>query len=251
MRRGLTIFIAAVVVIFCAVVILVYTSIGSVITAAISEGGTEILGTHVNLQESDFSPTSGEGELIHLTVSNPEKFGEGNAFYFPLIDLQIDPETISSGVMVIKRIRIEAPEILYDITPNGDNLRAVRENIAEAVARAHQTSLYSNAQGQPPVKFVLNDLYITNGVVVVKSGDLSGKKATALLGDIHLENIGLDTNGLFAPELVSEIYAPVLRATSIAALSTDLKLSDQARNILQGAIDETEGVVNKIKQFIK
>ena len=103
----------------------------------------------------------------------------------------------------------------------------------------------------PPKKFVIHDLYITNAVVIVQTEDLSGKKATAVMENLHLEDLGRAENGLYPAALVAKIYAPLLQATTLAALSTDLNLSDQALNILRGASDETEEVIDRLKNLLE
>ena len=102
-----------------------------------------------------------------------------------------------------------------------------------------------------PKKIIIDDLYIQNGVVIVQAENLTGNRETALLEDIHLENVGQAENGLEAAALIEEIYASVLQATTLAALSTDLNLSDQMRNILRGASDETEELVNHLRNLLE
>jgi len=250
MRRGLAIAIAAIVVIFCIAVVVVYTSVGSVLVAVVEKYGMEITGSTVTVKEADFEPSTGTGILVNLSVGNPVGYGKENAFFASDIDIQIDPETVSSAVITIKRLKIEAPEVIYEITANGDNLRTLRGHIQNAITQ--EKSLTRNSTpGERTKKFIVNDLYINNGVVIVRTEDLDGKRATAIIDNIHLEDLGRDEGGISPAELVDRIYGPLLRATSVAALSTDMKLTDQARNILQGAVDETEDVVKQIKKLLK
>ena len=78
-----------------------------------------------------------------------------------------------------------------------------------------------------------------------------GKKATAVLDNLHLEDLGQSENGLYPAALIEAIYRPLLQATTLAALSTDLNLSDQALNILRGAGDETEEVIDQIRGLLE
>lgn len=250
MKRGLTLAITAFVVLFCLAIVVVYTSIGSVLVSVIEKYGTEITGGNVIVENAEFEPNTGDGRLVNLSVGNLPAYGAENAFFFSKIDFQVDPETVSNTVVVIQRLKIDAPEIIYEITANGDNLRALRANIQKAVEREYKSAI-SKTPSAPLKKFIVNDVYITNGVVIVRTEDLSGKKATAIMENIHLENLGRDEGGIGPAELIDKIYGPILRATSLAALSTDMKLSDQVRNILQGAVDETESVVNQIKKLLK
>ncbi|MEX0582672.1 MAG: hypothetical protein WD185_03300, partial [Sneathiella sp.] len=74
---------------------------------------------------------------------------------------------------------------------------------------------------------------------------------TALLEDLHLENLGQAENGLEPAALIEKIYTSILQATTLAALSTDLNLSDQTRNILRGASDETEELIDHLRNLLE
>jgi hypothetical protein len=164
--------------------------------------------------------------------------------------MQIDPQTVNSETIIIKRIEIEAPEITYEITNSGDNLRTIRFYIKEAIAVEARGPILVDHAG-PTKKFIINDLYITNAVVIVEAEELMGKKATAVLDNLHLEDLGQSENGLYPAALIEAIYRPLLQATTLAALSTDLNLSDQALNILRGAGDETEEVIDQIRGLLE
>ncbi|MCF8467987.1 MAG: hypothetical protein K9G33_11335 [Sneathiella sp.] len=250
MRRSLTVAILGIALLFCVAIVVVYVSIGSVIKTAVETYGSAITQVTVTLQEADFSSASGETTLLNLAVANPANFISEISFLFPNIDIQIDPQTVGSDVMVIKRLEIEAPEIIYEITNTGDNLRTIRANVKKAVAEERQGRFLPDAPGVTK-KFIINDLYVTNGVVIVHAKNLAGKKVTALLDTIHLEDLGRAENGLGPAELVDKIYGPIIQETTLAALSTDLNLSDQALNILRGASDETEEVLNRIRKLLE
>jgi len=68
---------------------------------------------------------------------------------------------------------------------------------------------------------------------------------------LKLTNIGGDEGGLSPKDLSLRLLLPILRETTIAALNTDLSLSDQARNILNGAMDETESALRLFKNLLK
>ncbi|MDF2367555.1 hypothetical protein [Sneathiella sp.] len=250
MRRGLTIAMIGIVLLFCVAIVTVYLSIGSVITTTVENYGSAITQTKVTLRETDFSPTTGEAELLDLTVASPQPYKAQPAFLTPRIKMQIDPQTVNEETIIIKRIEIEAPEITYEITKSGDNLRVIRTHIKEAMTVEAQ-DLYPTDRPGPPKKFIIDDLYITNAVVIVQAEDLVGKKATAVLDNLHLENLGRKENGLYPAALIEKIYGPLLQATTLAALSTDLNLSDQALNILRGASDETEEVIDRIRNLLE
>ncbi len=250
MKRGFAFFIVGIVVIICIAIVVVYSSIGPIIIATVDDFGSRITGTKVTLSDAEYSTTNGDATLINLTVANPEGFSDGNAFAFSSIELQVDPETLQNEVVVVKRMKVVSPEITYEISDVSDNLRTLRRNIEQAVKREQQPSSQQTDQA-PLKKFVINDLYFDTGVVVVQSADMTGKRVTAVFDPLHMKDIGRAEDGLYPAALIAEIYSPLLRAATVAALSTDLSLKDQAKNILEGATDEAEGALDKLRDLFK
>lgn len=239
-----------IVLLFCVAIVTVYLSIGSVITTAIEEYGSAITQSQVTLRETEFSPTTGETELFDLSVASPTPFKAQPAFLSPRIKMQIDPQTVNEDVIVIKRLEVEAPEITYEITKTGDNLRVLRSHIQEAKTVEANGGDNSSHPGSSK-KFIIDDLYISNAVVIVEAAELSGSKATVIMDNLHLQDLGRAENGLYPAALIERIYTPLLQATTVAALSTDLNLADQALNILRGASDEAKEMLDQIKNLLE
>jgi hypothetical protein len=249
MKRGIIISVTLLVLLFCGAIAYIYSSIGSVIQGAVQNYGSEITKSPVTIREADFSPTTGDATIYNLLVGNPAGFSPDHAFSFPEIRVQIDPKTVSQEIIVINRIKIDQPEIIYEITENGDNLRTIRDNILAAVDAEKIKSVASG--GKPEKRFVVGNVYISNAVLIVKAAGLTGEKVTAVLDDIHLQDIGRDTDGIGPAELTEKLYFPLLRASTLGALSTDLNITDQMRNIVEGAADETEGAIDRLKELFK
>ncbi|MBL4906906.1 MAG: hypothetical protein JKX94_05585 [Sneathiella sp.] len=243
MRRGLTILMAAGIVIFCAAIITIYVSIGSIIVDTIEAEGTEITQTKVTLKEAEFSTSTGLTTLLQLQVENPQGFHSKYAYSFDKIELWIDPETLASDVLHIKSMVLVAPEIVYEFTDSADNLRRLKQYVENSVQKATDKT-------EPVKKIIVDNFYVRNGVVVVQAKELQGERKTAQLRDIHIENIGKNENGLLPSELAYQLMLPLLRETTLAALNTDLSLSDKTRNLLSGAFDETEKAFKSLKNLL-
>lgn len=250
MKRGFAFFIVGIVVIVCIAIVVVYSSIGPIIIATVDDFGGRIMGTKVTLEDAEYSTTNGDATLIDLTIANPEGFSDGPAFAFSRIELQLDPETLQNEVVVIKRMKVVAPEITYEISETSDNLRTLRSNIERAVQQQGRPSSAENGTA-PQKRIVINDLYFDTGVVVVQSADMTGKRVTAVFDPLHMKDVGREEDGLYPAALIEKIYSPLLRAATVAALSTDLSLKDQAKNILEGATDEAEGALDKLRDFFR
>jgi len=242
MQKGITIAIAIVLAIFIGGIIVIYSSIGSVISDSIVNRGTQITQTAVTLDAVDYSTSTGLATLTNLKVANPSGFKSKYALNFSRVDIWIDPETLSKEKVLIKALTLVAPEITYEISDTTDNLRTLKSYIEASIRRALSAG--------PDKKFIIENYIVENGVVVVESADLKGARKTAKLANIRLTNIGQSEGGLRAEQLTQQLLLPLLRETTLAALNTDLPLTDQARNILNGAADETEKAIQLFKNLI-
>lgn len=252
MRRLLSFLMLAVVAIFCIAVATVYLSISSVIATTIEKYGSAISGTTVKLKDADFSPTSGETSITGLTVGTPPGFTAEPAFFAPTVNILIDPQTLGHDAIVIRRLEMVAPEITYEVRNGNDSLRALRRNIETAAAKERNGPLIQTLPDQTTAaKFIIEDLYIKKAVVIVEADQLSGRRATALLDDIYLKDIGREEGGLPPAEIVRRIHAALLRETSRALLSTDLALSEQIINLLRSASDEAEEILRRLNKLLE
>lgn len=247
MKRGLTIMIAVGLAIFCAVIITIYVSIDSIIIDTIETEGSEITQTKVSVQKADFATSTGLTTLVLMKVENPKGFQSKHAFSFDKIEVWVDPETLAEDILHIKSMVLIAPEIVYEFASSSDNLSILKRYIENSAAKAA-------AQTAPAKRVIVDNFYVKSGVVVVKAEELRGERKTAKIADIHLKNIGKDENGLLPSELVHQLLIPVLRETTIAALNTDLSLSDLTRNLINGAahlLDDASGETQKAIQKLK
>ncbi|MCG8491524.1 MAG: hypothetical protein MI743_07915 [Sneathiellales bacterium] len=240
MKRGITITVAALLFLLCAAIIYIYVSIGSVIVDTVEARGTAITQTTVTLEEADFSPSTGLTTLLRMKVENPKGFADKTGLSFDRIELWIDPETLGSDVIIVKSLALVAPEISYEIAAPNDNLRTLKSYIDHS----------ANADTDGP-RIVIENFQVRNGVIVVTANNLRGQRRTAQLADIQMQNIGKSEGGLAPAQAISIMLEPILRNTTLAALETDLKLSDQARNVLNGALDETNKALKTLKDLLK
>ena len=75
------------------------------------------------------SATSGEGVLRGLKMGNPKGFKSDSAFRLGEVRVRIDIDSLGRDTVVIKEVVITAPEITYELWPNGSNIDAIRRNV--------------------------------------------------------------------------------------------------------------------------
>jgi len=243
MQRGLTIIIAMFLLIFCAVIVTIYVSIGSVISEAVQKRMEVITQTPVAVGEVDYSANTGLTSIASVQINNPAGFTQEAAIQFGKVELWIDPQTLNTPVIHIKAVSISNPEVAYEIKNDTDNLRKLRQQI--------EYSLRNNQPRAGDKLFYVENITFEPGTLVITSKNLTGKRSTSALSKISIPAIGSNAEGVTAERLAYEMILPLLRETTLSALNTDLPLDDQARNLLNGALDETNKAVDILKGILK
>lgn len=214
-----------VVVVIVAGLFYLYSSLGSLIKTAVEKYGSEITQAKVRLNKAELSATSGTGALRGLFVGNPQGFKTASAFQLGEISLTLDVGTITSDPIVIKEIVVSAPEVTYELGPQGSNIDAIKRNV-DAYTKAGKGSgttekTESTAESKEPGrKVVIENLYIRNGRVKVGS-TLSDKTMSVPLPDIHLTNIGKQKGGATPGEVAERIIGALGQSANTAIASVD------------------------------
>ena len=179
------------------------------------------------MNEAEVSVTSGHGALRGLSVGNPKGFKTPSAFDLGEISLTFDIGTIRSDPVIIKEIVVSAPQVTYELGPDGSNIDAIKRNV-DAYTKAGQATegtAKKKTNGGP--RFVIENLYVRNGKVDIGSS-LSDKTMSAPLPDIHLTDIGKQKNGATPGEVTDKIIDALGKSvnTTVASVDTSMVLGE-------------------------
>ena len=237
MKRGLLIGGGVVVVLAVAAVWLLYSSLDSLVRAAVEKYGSEFTRTEVRLNEAVISATSGEGVLRGLKMGNPRGFKSDSAFRLGEVRVRIDIASLGRDTVIIEEVVIAAPEITYELGPNGSNIDAIRRNVESYMGAGRaQGRDAPKGGGAAATKFVIEDLYILGGKVGVSATALGGKTLSATLPDIHLTGIGKDKGGATPAEVLDRVIGAVGQGAGNAVASLGLgKMPGAAKEQAAGA----------------
>lgn len=224
MKKALIIVFALVVVVAVAIVYL-YSSLDSIIKAAIEKVGSDLTQTEVVLNEVEISPTSGTGALRGFRVTNPSGFSDDDAFRFDSVTVKIAISTIKSDPVVINEIVIDGPRIIYEFGNGSSNLDTLKNNVQQQTAGSGGSSGASDSSGSDGPKIVIENLYLRNGVVGVTAPVLK-QKMEVPLPTVHLKDIGKDGKGATPSEVTQKIIDAVLASATKAVTNANLNLGD-------------------------
>lgn len=194
------------VVVIVGVVVFVFSSLDSLVKAAVEKFGSEATGAKVTLNAVKISPTAGKGTISGLTLGNPKGFGTSYAVKVGKADIIIDMATLTKNTVVIKEIRINSPDVIFEQGADGSNFDAIRKNVESYIGGK---SGGKSTKKSAAKKLIIENFIITNGKVNVSAAILGGKKVTASLPDIHLRNIGKKENGASPGAVAEKIIAAI------------------------------------------
>lgn len=245
MKRTTIITISMVVVLTGVLIFFLIFSMDSLVTMAVEKYGSQALDADVTLKKTQISLKSGKGTLTGLKVGNPKGFETESAFELGEISLTIDAPTITKGTVVIKEILIAAPQITYEIGPDGSNLDALQRNATSKSGGTSEASGDSAPEAggtkKSGKKLIIESLIIRDGKVNVSAAGLQGKKMTADLPMVRMADIGKSGGGATPEEVVKKLIDALNQAAGGAVKNLGIgKVVDEVEGVVKGAKEALE-----------
>lgn len=238
-----------IVILLLIVLIVGMSNLGPLITYAVNTYGPGVTGTKVSLEDVDVKLFSGVAVVRGFTLGNPEGFNSPHVLAADSVYLDVDEKTLTGDTVVIERIEVLKPDIIYETSGRTDNVQTILKNIkGESSAKAQPEG---GTAGEPSAgkKFIIKDVLITGGTVKLAATMLKDKQITASLPDIHLENLGSDQGGAAAEAVFKQIFAAVY--DEVRSQSVETALKKHLRSIEKDAGSLREDVEKELKDFSK
>lgn len=258
MKRLLKIALIAIPVLIIVVLVGLYFSLNWAVEKGIETVGPKITKTSVTLDGVSLSPFSGRGEIEGFVLGNPEGFKSESAIKVGKVTIEVDPNSVTSDVIVVKEIIVEAPEITYEASLiTGSNISRIQKNIEESTkvltgeGEAEPAPKEEEGEGK---KIIINHFLVKNGKIRVVSKDLLGTGTVIPLADVEQKDIGKDTGGLTAGEAASRTLGIVLSGVTQAVTKSGQLLGDTGKTVgdTTKKVGETVGdTASKIGEGLK
>jgi hypothetical protein len=246
--------IGAIVIVVAVAAVWFFSNIDSLVKTAVEKVGSDVTKVKVTLDKADIAVTSGKAALSGLTVGNPQGFKGPYAFALGQVAVALDTASIGKDPIVIKEVRITAPKVNYEISPQGQrNIDTIKKNVeGPGGGKPASPGGGQPGGGQPgggaskPTdqgpKLVIENLYITGGQVAVSSELLGSRKMDAALPAIHLKDIGKKGGGATPEDVAEQIIAALAQSTgrAVAGLNLDSLIKDPSKT-LEDAKKQLEG----------
>ena len=223
-------FLGAVVVLVVLIVVAVIVMsffLGAIVKTGMETVGPKIMQVSIKVDAVNLSLLTGSAGVKGLVVGNPEGYKTPQAISVGSAAVGVNPFSIFSDKIVVRSVRVEAPEITFEGNPfSGNNLSTIMKNV-NAVTKGGgpgSTNAAAMPAGQSGKKMEVDDFLITGAMVHVSLTGIGGKEMTLPLPDIHLTNLGKDNAGITATDLTRRVLDAITSATikAVANAATDI-----------------------------
>ena len=200
--------------------------LGSLVKLAIESLGPDMLQASVSVRSVNISTTDGQGVLKKFNLGNPKGFKTDHAFRADHIEVVIEPASIAQDTIMIRKVLIVAPNIIYESSSGGTNFDILQRNI--------DTYLGSNTGNKSKKdsgkKVIIKSFEIQNAAVNYNGTiDLP-------LPDIKLRDIGKSSGGASFAQVSKRIFSEL-----------NSKLSFSKSMVIDNVGDAAKGAENAIK----
>lgn len=220
----------------------VYTSLDSLVEAAIEKYGTQTTRTAVLVDKVRIQLTDGAGAITGISVANPPGFSDPHAFTLGNISTRIDISTLTETPIVIDEVHIKAPAIFYEINKAGKaNLNVLKDNVMRAIPSRPAAKKAEPAEpakkGEP--RLVIRRFIVDDGQIKATVAQLEGKVLKTRLPRLELHNVG-GKGGSTPQELARQISDRLIKQAqdAVAKLDVEKYLKEEAKKRVNQEIDK-------------
>jgi uncharacterized protein involved in outer membrane biogenesis len=239
----------ALVVIVVGAVVAVSLFLDGAIKKGVETFGPQLTRVDVKLDGVSVSLLSGSGSIKGLVVGNPEGYKMPTAITVGKASLALSPGSLLSDKVVIKSVRVEAPEITFELGAGGNNLSKILANVEAATGGKS-----APAESAPGKKLQVDEFLITGAKVRVGATAL-GSTAPILLPEIRLSNLGTGPDGITAADLTQQVLKVLTDAAVNAAAGAVGEIGkgtvDAAKDVGKTATETVGGAAKGITDIFK
>ena len=223
------------------VVVLVVVAIGLFLDSAIKKGvetiGPQVTKVDVKVGGVSLSLLSGSGKVKGLVLGNPQGYQTPHAISVGSTSVSLSPGSLLADKILVRSIRVEAPEITFEGTLQGNNLRKIIENVnGDASGKGTDPAKRDAPAGDKAGKKIqVDDFLMTGAKVNMSLVGMGGKSVPVPLPDIHFTNLGTGPEGITAADLTHRVLQEVVTSATKAA-------ANYATEIGKGAADLSKEV---------
>jgi hypothetical protein len=207
-------------------------NLDGLIKSALASHGSAMTKAPVSVVAVKIAPADGKGTISDLVIGNPAGFNSSHALKVGRIDVEVDLGSVAKDVILIRRIAVHGPDVIYEKGDAMTNFDAIQKNIAGYLGPAD-----NNRSGK---KLIVEELTIRDAKAHASAAFLNGRSVSVPLPDITLKNLGKAKGGITPGELGQEV-AGALKAKLTGAIRFD-RLLKSTGEVLESTGAKVKGL---------
>lgn len=229
-----------------------FMQMDSIAKQAIEKYGSVILGTQVTVGSVSITPTSGEGSVTLLKIRNPAGFALDYAFSMNSTHVKIDPQSMTSDIVIIDEVVMDDPDIVYEVNEHGNNFGILRVNANDYLSKGERHATEGMIASK---QVIIKDFYLRNGKVKVIAPSMQNQSFTVSLPTIHLSNLGKDQGKGNLPQIMQQVVSIITNSVVSAVGNVTLQnfvtfLPNTVTGVAHGVLNTTGTAIQNVGEGI-
>lgn len=172
-------------------------NVDGLVESAIETYGSAMTQAKVSIGAVKIAPADGKGTISNLFIGNPAGFKTAHALKGARIDVDVDLASLAKDAIVIRRIAVIAPDVIYEKGDAMTNFDAIQNNIS-----AYLGPSGDNKNGK---RLIVDQFNIRDVKAQASAAFMNGKSLAVPVPDITLKNLGRTKGGITAGELGQKV----------------------------------------------
>lgn len=200
------------------------------IISTIESYGEASTGTEVRLRAANVSVRESSGTLSGLSIGNPEGYETDFALQLDEIRLDVEPESLVSGPLVLNEIVVSGATLNAEQRGDSSNLTEILDRMEQG--DQGETSAESNGR-------IIIDRFRLEGGRITLTSELLAEEQYVDLPEVRVEDVGRSTGGVSYDETTEALLTPILAAARSAVLDRLRDAAvDEASEEIEDAAEE-------------
>ena len=234
----------ALIIILVILVVIGLSNLGPIIKTAVNKYGPQITKTEVTLKDVGISIFSAEATLKEFRVGNPKGFKSPYALSVGKVHVDVNEKSLTEDTIIIDKIEMVAPEIVYERGLKTDNFKALLNNV-KGTAKEEKASEKNSGESAGGKKIIIKDFLLSNAKLSLAVTMADVRSVDAKIPEIRLKDLGVKDGGIPPAEAFELILAALHKSVTSPGVSNALKES------LKNIATDIEGAGKDIEKQAK
>jgi hypothetical protein len=236
------------VVVLLAVVLTLPLTIGPLVKTAASVGGPAALGVPVSVGDVTLNALGGNLTISQVKVGNPKGYSTQEAFAVEKVEIVLSIASLMSDTIIVKKIRIDAPAILYESKEGKSNFDAM---LASAKKKSEEDKTKSPSEKKAGKKVVIEEFTLNGAKLSYASPVTFGKPVTLPVPALALKDIGKSSGGTTFADALTEVIDGMLTGVTKAVSDLAGSVSDLSKGATTGVTNAAKGATDAVGEATK